>query len=119
MTHVCLHLGIGSSAGAIFGLPYLMAVIITGARKYKAVAVWVISAYILGLYASVPSILHSLGLPRSFTHGWWMNIFFFNPLISQIKTGGILIGETLLVGVFMFQYFVLMVFLRRTMKTKH
>jgi len=118
MTHVSMHIGVGVMTGTIVLLPRLLAHVFTGTRMSRAAASWIIWSYAIGLYASLPTLLGRLGLPATVTGGWWMNVFLFHPLISQVKSGGLLVGETLLAGAFAFQYFALLALLHRTGQPK-
>ena len=114
MAHSAMHFGLGLVAGASAGLP-LIRDAMRRSPSLNAVQ-WLIFSYVAGAIAVFPSLLGYIGVPESVTTAWYMNIFFFAPLIDQLKSGGKLIGETLLVSGFIFQYSILMILLWQTKK---
>ena len=108
MAHSSMHFGLGLAAGAAASLPLLREALKNETALNSGQ--WLIASYAVGTAAVVPSFLSLLGVPESITSAWYMNIFLFHPLIDQLKSGGYLIGETLIVSCFLFQY-VTMIFL--------
>ncbi len=109
-----MHFGIGLAAGAASGLPFLKAALKEDASRNAAI--WLAMSYVLGAAAVFPSLLGLMGVPESVTSAWFMNIFLFHPIIDRVKTGGKLIGETLVVSCFLLQYLMMLILLRRIRK---
>ena len=108
MAHTALHLSAGLAAGTFLPIPSLIKRLTGRRRKSGPLGVWLLAAYALAFFASVPNVLRSLGVPESVCSGRWMNIFLFHPLIDAAKDGGMLIGELLLAACFSVQYAVLL-----------
>lgn len=120
MAHSAMHFGIGLTAGALAGLPLIYKTLRRRIPSSIAVRRWLIISYSAAIVAVFPSLLDNIGIPENITSAWPMNIFLLHPLIS-LKQGGKLIGETLIVVCFFFQYFILMLLLwrsRRIMRMK-
>jgi hypothetical protein len=81
------------------------------AATAKPIRNWLIAAYGLGLWAVLPGALKRVGV----ADGWWMNVFLLHPLINRMKGGGVLVGEILLVFLFVLQYATILVAIRRRM----
>lgn len=116
MAHSAMHFGLGLAAGASAGLPLVRDAI----RRSPSVNAgkWLLVSYVSGAIAVFPSLLGYIGVPESITAAWYMNIFLFSPIIDQLKSGGKLIGETLVVSGFIFQYSILMILLWKTEKRR-
>ncbi len=112
MAHSAMHFGIGLAVGAASGLPFLKAALKEEVSRNSAT--WLAISYVLGAIAVLPSFLGLIGVPESITSSWYMNVFLLHPIIDRLKSGGKLIGETLVVSCFLFQYFIMLVLLRRT-----
>jgi hypothetical protein len=107
-----MHFGLGLAAGAASGLPFLRAALKEEASRNSRI--WLMISYLLGAVAVFPSFLGVLGVPETITSGWYMNIFLLHPIMDQLKSGGKLIGETLIVSCFLFQYLMMLMLLLRT-----
>lgn len=116
MAHSAMHFGIGLAAGTASGLPFLRAAMKEETSRNSRI--WLTISYLLGAIAVVPSFLGTIGIPESITSGWYMNVFLLHPLIDHLKSGGKLVGETLIVTCFLFQYFMMLVLLRRAMRKR-
>jgi hypothetical protein len=80
---------------------------------------WILASWGLGLYAMLPSFLRYAGLPESLCRGWWMNIFFFHPLLDRLVPAGTLPGGFALAGCLALQYFALLWALVRVRRFAH
>ena len=116
MAHSAMHFGIGLAVGAASGLPFLWTALKEQAARNSGV--WLTISYVLGAIAVFPSFLGMIGVPESVTSAWYMNIFLFHPLMDRLKPGGKLIGETLVVTCFLFQYSMMLLLLHRAGKKK-
>lgn len=112
MAHSAMHFGLGAVAGAVAGLPLLRGALRKDTAKHAAI--WILTSYGVGALAVIPSLLSFLGVPEGATSYWTMNVFVLHPLIDQLKSGGKLIGEVLIVSCFFFQYVIMMFLLWRT-----
>jgi hypothetical protein len=116
MAHSAMHFGVGLAIGAAAGLPMLRR-----ALKDKTSlesAKWLATTYAIGGLAVLPSLLGLLGVPEAITSAWFMNIFLLHPVIDHLKSGGKLIGETLIVSCFFSQYAIMLFLLFRIKKRK-
>jgi hypothetical protein len=104
MAHAALHFSIGLAAGMILQAPALRHAWKRGREQAPAVLRWLLVSWALGTWAIIPSLLRYAGLPDSFCHGWWMNLFLFHPLINDYGPHGTIIGGALLVSALSFQY---------------
>lgn len=116
MAHSAMHFGIGLTSGALAGLPLVFKAVRRRMPPAGAAAKWLIASYAAAVIAVIPSILDNLGVPANITSSWPMNIFLLHPVIN-LKKGGKLIGEVLIVACFFFQYLILMILLWRSRKT--
>ena len=116
MADSAMHFGIGLAAGAVSGVPFLRAAFREEMSRNSAT--WLSISYAVGAAAVIPSLLGILGVPESVTSGWYMNVFLFHPIIDQLKSGGALVGETLVVSCFLFQYLMMLLLLRRRLKAQ-
>lgn len=83
------------AAGTVALLPGFVARWKRGAKLAGFMAKWIMTAYLLGFIAVIPGILGNIGLPDSFTRGWWMNGFVLHPIINRLVSGGLLLGEVI------------------------
>lgn len=108
MAHSILHF----SAGLILGTVAFAGPVLRGLQTGMPVAArarrWLLLAYATGVLAVVPGFLRRLGMPEAVCTSAWMNVFVLHPLINQIKSGGMLVGELLFLACFGFQYAVLL-----------
>lgn len=116
MAHSAMHFGAGLATGTVACLPFLKEALKTDTSRNAGY--WLAAAYGLGCFAVVPSLLGLLGVPESITSAWFMNIFLFHPIIDYLKSGGKLIGETLIVSCFLFQYSIMLLLLWQTKKRR-
>lgn len=108
-----MHFGIGLTSGAAAGLPFIYRALRRRMPSSMAARQWLIISYATAIAAVFPSLLDNIGIPETITSAWPMNIFLLHPLIN-LKQGGKLIGETLIVACFFCQYSILMLLLRRS-----
>jgi len=112
MAHTALHFSIGLAAGALLSAPPVVRKFRRTGQSAMALGIWLGAAYALGIFASVPNILRWMGVPELACSGWWMNVCLFHPLIDDLESGGMLVGELLFAACFGLQYLVLLITLR-------
>jgi hypothetical protein len=118
MAHANLHMAAGmATATAVMVWPVLRAW-----RKQaplaRPVAWMLLSSYALGLWALVPNLATSAGLPASIHHVWWANVFLGHALIDRRNHGGLLVGELVMVMILAFQYVVLVAAMARARRRR-
>ncbi len=118
MAHANLHMAAGMAAAtAVMAWPVVRAWHRQAAMA-RPVAWMLLSSYALGLWAIVPSLATSAGLPAGIHHAWWANIFLGHALIDRRNDGGLLVGELVMVAVLAFHYAVLVAALARARKRR-
>lgn len=110
MAHSAMHFGIGLTSGALAGIPLIYRALHRKLSSASAARQWLLISYAAGIAAVFPALLNRIGIPETITSSWPMNIFFLYPFIN-LRPGGALIGEMLIVTCFLFQYFMLMILL--------
>ena len=114
MAHSALHFSVGFAVGTAILLVAGRRRVRSGEKKHAMfLGGLILVSYFLGVVAVIPNIFRAMGAPEHLCSGWWMNIFFFHPLIDKIKEGGMFIGSCLIAVMFFIQYAVLLVALRR------
>lgn len=102
--HPFFHFGLGMVAGSLLALKPLIGRWYHRRRLSPAFVWWFALSYGLGVFAVFPGLLRLVGVPDVICDGWWMNIFLLHPTLNQLRPGGMLIGEFLIVGIFAMQY---------------
>ena len=118
MAHPTLHIATGTAIGSIALLPFLANRWRSAGKLAQPIGVWLSVSWVLGCFACIPEVLSYVGLPPSFTDGWWMNIFVFNPLLDRIEPEGMLKGELSLVFLLGLQFTVIAAAIYRTDKIR-
>lgn len=108
MAHSALHFSAGLLAGMTVFAPAVAVAFQRRRGLSRTVGRWIAVSWALGFFAIVPSLLHAAGAPPSFYGGWWMNLFFFHPLLNRLDRGGYLVGAALMGLCFAAQYVVLL-----------
>jgi hypothetical protein len=111
MTNTVFHVAIGMAVGTGIFLPAVFRTLKNKQDAAIPIRNWLLAAYGLGAWAILPGALTRLGV----ADGWWMNVFLLHPLINRMKHGGALVGEILLVFLFVLQYTTILVAIRRRM----
>ena len=112
MAHSTLHFSLGTALGTMMLVRTVLGRL-TGREDLALLCGrWLVACYALGVLGIVPNLFRRMGVPETIVGGWWMNIFLFHPLVDQMKTGGMLIGETVILSCFILQYGILLVALR-------
>jgi len=104
MADSTLHFALGLAIGTSILLPGLVKTITSGRITAPSVRRLLSTSYALGAFAIIPNILRHWGLPEFFCSGWWMNLFLFHPMLDKLKPGGALLGEILIVALFLLHY---------------
>ena len=103
-----MHFALGLAVGTAVLLPSVLMKLRAREKTSHATGKLIAVSYALAGLAIVPNLLRHSGMPEYFCGGWWMNLFLFNPLLDRLKTGGMLIGEILIVLFFILHYFVIL-----------
>jgi hypothetical protein len=69
---------------------------------------WLLASLILGLLATVPSLLRRAGLSDAACDNPWMNIFVFYPALNHLLHGGTVWGPAILALALGSQYLLLL-----------
>ena len=109
MAQSTLHFSFGMLIGTALALPRLRRAYQTGAAWAAPVRRWLLLSYGLGAYATLPSLLRAAGLPSELVTGWWSNLFLGYGIIEALLSGGIILGELAIAGIFSLQYLVILV----------
>ncbi len=104
MAHANLHMALGLGVGTAVTLVPLARAWLRGAPVARPLGRMLLAGYLVGIWALLPNLLTSAGAPASIHHQWWSNLFVFHAAIDARKSGGLLIGELLLVALLVFQY---------------
>lgn len=104
MTHSAIHFSLGVVVTSTFFAPGILHALRRQQKLAPLLLRWLLASYAAGLWAVLPAILRHAGLPESVCGGWWMNLFLFHPLLSQLHLGGVIIGGACLAAVFALQY---------------
>lgn len=104
MADSALHFGVGLAVGTAAMLPALARAARRRQRLSPGLGRMIIVSYGLALWAIVPNLLRSVGVPPELCSEWPMNLFLLNPLINSWHPGGQLVGEVMLIGCFVLQY---------------
>ncbi len=115
--HVYLHFAAGMAVGALLGFKPLLTRWYLRRSLHPGFAVWIVTTYAAGGFSLIPSLLRLLGAPEAFCRGWWMNAFVFHPLLDRLRPGaGMLVGQTVIVGILATQYILLLMALAAARK---
>jgi hypothetical protein len=118
MAHANLHMAAGMAAAtAVMVWPVLKAWR-AEAPLARPVAWMLLSSYALGLWAIVPNLVTSAGLPAGIHQAWWANVFLGHALIDRRNDGGLLVGELVMVAVLAFHYATLVAAMARARKRR-
>lgn len=116
MAHSALHFSLGMAIGAAATLRPIL----RSWRGDEKLAPLLRKSFVLscglGVFAIIPSLFRSVGLPAAFCEGWWMNLFLLHPVVDRIKTGDTIMGTAGVIFCFTFHYLLLLAALRRTRK---
>jgi len=113
MAQSTLHFSFGMILGTLVALPSVWRAWHQGRHVARFAARWCLLSYALGLYAVCPAIIRRLiGGPALGSGPWW-NLFLFYPLLDRLQLPSILGGELAAAAVFMLQYSVIMLAIRR------
>jgi hypothetical protein len=113
MAHAALHFALGMTVGMAATAPRLRRAWQAGKAVAPATARWLASAWAMGVFAIVPSLLRYAGVPESFCGGWWMNLFLFHPLINAGLPQSAIAGSTAFMGLLVLQYLIILAAIAR------
>ena len=108
MTESIFHFAAGLSTGTVVFLPGLARRMAAGERMSAFFAKWFAVAFGLALFAISPGMLARVGMPERFLTSWWMNIFFFYPILNSVHSGGFVIGTACILACVAAMYFALL-----------
>lgn len=108
-----LHFSLGIAVATAAALPRLARRWHAGGAVSGPLRRWLMASYGLGLWATAPAWLPSLGIPGAWCVQWWANVFLFHPLLTGLKQGGRLYGACAMAILLAAQYLVLLLAVRR------
>ncbi len=114
--HITFHFALGMMLAAILAAPRLIGAWRRNKPMNTHLALWTVLSLALGVFAVFPSILHRLGAPESVLHATWANLFLLFPWINRTVSGGMIIGEFMIVANFAAQYIVILLAIFRARK---
>jgi hypothetical protein len=118
MAQSTLHFAFGMAVGSVWALPALWKVWWQRIPISRTIGRWLLLAYGLGLYASLPSILRRLSNGADWTTGSWTNLFLFYGLIERLDAPSIALGELAIAACFGAQYALILLAIRRAKQAK-
>jgi hypothetical protein len=118
MAHSSLHFTLGWLLGSLAFFLSSLKLWIKGSASewFKRWYIWSLTA---GIFATIPELLMTIGLPVAFGTGWWMNIFLFHPLVDKLKPGAVTLGPLLMATCLGFQYLTLLIAIIYLKKKRH
>jgi len=119
MAHSTMHFAIGLVSGTAILLPSVLRGMTTGKKTSKDTGRMLAVSYALAFVAIIPNLLRHAGIPDSFCSGWWMNLFLFNPMLDKLKPGGLLIGELMILVLFVTHYSIIITGIIKVSRLKH
>lgn len=113
MAQSTLHFAFGMAIGSAWVFPGLW-------RRWKqalpmttTIGRWLVLAYGLGLYASLPSLLRRFTGGAEWSTAGWTNLFLFYPLIEKLDLPSIALGELCIAACSAAQYGLILLAIRR------
>jgi hypothetical protein len=82
----------------------------------KTIGAWIIISALLGVYATLPSILRRISVDSEWITSWWVNVFLFYPLIEKLNSPSIVLGELCTALTFATQYTIILLAIFRCIK---
>jgi hypothetical protein len=119
MTESIFHFAAGFTTGTAVLLPGLARRMVTGERMAAFFAKWFMLAFGLGVFAIAPGLLARAGMPERFLSSWWMNIFFFFPILNTVRRGGFIIGTACILVCVAVMYFALLLAIAKSRRENH
>jgi len=117
MADAAFHFATGMALGMTLATPRLRQAWDQGRPLAPEILRWLATSWLLGAWALAPSLLRYAGLPESFCHGWWMNLFLFHPLINRLGPHATIIGAAAFVACFALQYGVILLAIKTIRKS--
>jgi len=90
MAHSALHFTLGAALGTAWTGPALLRAWRAGKPLAARFRRWLLLSYALGAFAVVPSLLGWLGVPAAVCRHGLMNVFLFHPLLTRLRSGGLI-----------------------------
>ncbi len=113
MAQSTLHFSFGMILGTLAALPPVWRAWRQGRPVARLVGRWCLFSYVLGLYAVLPAIIRRLADDPQLGSGHWWNLFLFYPLFDHLQLPSIAGGEMASAALFMLQYAVIVLAIRR------
>ena len=113
MAHAALHFAFGMTVGMAAAAPRLRRAWQAGKTIAPATVHWLGSAWAMGAFAIIPSLLRFSGVPESVCGGWWMNLFLLHPLMNASLPQSTIVGSTAFMGLFVLQYLLILAAIAR------
>jgi hypothetical protein len=117
MAQSTLHFAFGMAIGSAWALPALWRTWWKGTPVAGAIGRWLLLAYGLGIYATLPNILRRMTQDSEWTTGTWTHIFLLHPLIERLDLPSMAFGELAIAACFAAQYAVILIAIRRAKHT--
>ncbi len=113
MAQSTLHFALGMAIGSAWALPALRRKWKSALPVSRALGRWLLLAYGLGLYASLPSLLRRLSGGADWATGGWTNMFLLYPLIEKLRLPSVALGELCIAACFAVQYGLILLAIQR------
>jgi hypothetical protein len=113
MAHATLHFSAGLITGSLLAAPVVRSAWRTNRPLCLPILGLMLSAWIVGIWALVPSFCRHMGLPERFVGGWWMNIFLFHPIIAGFMRRSMFAGSVMMAAVLAYHYLLILLAIRR------
>jgi hypothetical protein len=104
MAQSTLHFALGMAAGSAWALPRVWRCWRQTRPMAAAIGRWLLLAYGLGLYASIPSVLRRITDGAPWATSGWTHVFLLYPLIEAFDLPSLALGELCIAGCFAAQY---------------
>jgi hypothetical protein len=119
MAQSTLHFAFGMAVGSAWAMPRIIMCWKKSRPMAAAVSRWLLLAYGLGLYASIPSLLRRVFDGASWATASWTHIFLLYPMFDRFDLPSIALGEACIAGIFGLQYAVILLAIRRANRSLH
>ncbi len=118
MAQSTLHFAVGMAIGSAWALPQLWSKWKQAAPVANAIARWLLLAYGIGIFATLPNILRRMTHGAEWATGTWTHIFLLHPLIERLDLPSIALGELAIAACFAAQYATILLAIRRAKYTE-
>jgi hypothetical protein len=113
MAQSTLHFALGMTVGSLWAVPGVLLSWKKHLPLTRVIGRWLLLAYGLGLYATLPSILRRVSSGAEWATGGWTHIFLLYPLIEKLNAPSIALGELAIAACFAAQYGLILLAIHR------